>query len=340
MFNSEFVIEFANPWVWWLLPLPVLVYLLAPSYRSHSESVQVSTLSELTTDHTGGVQKDSVASKWPYALLGCVWLGLLLAAARPEQLVVSEQQEVSVRDILLVLDISGSMAIRDMQDDEGETSRMQVMQTAVSEFIEKREHDNIGLIVFGSQALPLTPVSQDHNALLDQIDEMVPGMAGPQTSIGDAIGVGIRTYQQMQQTDQAEVEDTPAKERMMILLTDGLDTSSVLPPRVALRLAQTQNIIIHTIAFGDVSEAGNDGSIDTELLKDIAQQTKGSYHQASGSLASLQDVYAAIDKLTPRKMTLVGLTDRIPLFIYPLSMAFLLLLTLLALSVARRKKDD
>lgn len=337
LLNGSLVVEFAKPWLWLLLPLPLLVFRYAPSYRAHSEFVQVATLETMAPKKERGVENEREAKRWPYVVLSIVWLGLVATAANPERIIVGEQREVSVRDILLVLDISGSMAIRDMQDEEGESSRMDVMKTAVVEFIEKREHDNIGLIVFGSQALPLAPVSHDHNALLEQINEMVPGMAGPQTSIGDAIGVAIRTYRQMNKASNSE-----DKERMMILLTDGLDTSSVLPPRVALRLAETQNVMIHSIAFGNVAEDGSekDSSIDTQLLKDIAKQTRGSYHQASESLESLQNVYAAIDKLAPTKVKLVGMTERESLFTYPLSMSLLFALILLAVSFFKGRKHD
>ena len=285
------MVEFAAPWVWFLLPLPLLVYFLASAYQTHAESVQVATLEALTTSSKLEASKGVGAKKRAYLLVSIIWLTLLSAAARPELIRITEQKEVPVRDILLVLDISGSMAIRDMQGDDGKpsgSSRMQVMQKAVGEFIEKRRYDNIGLIVFGSQALPLTPLSRDHDAVLEQIREMVPGMAGPQTSIGDAIGVAIRSYREMEQEAHGPpVDKQVEKERMMILLTDGMDTSSVLPPRVALRLAEKQKTIIHTIAFGDVRTEESNTSIDTALLRDVAAQTRGSFHEASGSLVSL-----------------------------------------------------
>jgi Ca-activated chloride channel family protein len=340
---GDLQIALVNPWIWWLLPLPVVVFFFAPAYRENSESVQIANLEDLTSAPKSTQAGASKSPTRAYIIVALIWLGLLTAAARPEQISVTGTQEVSVRDILLVLDISGSMAIRDMLGDNGEpggASRMEVMKEAVSEFIEKREYDNIGLIVFGSQALPLTPISQDHVALLEQIDEMAPGMAGPQTSIGDAIGVAIRTYQQSENDttqSQAEGDSTENfdKERMVVLLTDGLDTSSVLPPRVALRLAEKQKIIIHTIAFGDTHSDDSSTSIDLKLLEDIAIQTQGSFHQASESLDSLQRVYDAIDKLAPRKVVLVGTTVREPLFTYPLIFSLIMSASLMVLTLTR-----
>lgn len=329
-------LEFGSSWVGWLLPLPLLVYWWMPEFRQHAERVRVPNLAGLTAKSGLAQRKPRQPQRWPYAIVALVWLSLLLAAAEPQRVVVSKQQQIAVRDILLVLDISGSMAIRDMQDDQGEASRMQVMQQAVADFINKRPHDNIGLVVFGSQALPLTPISQDHNALLGQLTQMVPGMAGPQTSIGDAMGVAVKLYRQL---DRESATEQP--ERMMILLTDGLDTSSILPPKVALRLAQKQRIGIHTIAFGEVSELDDNVSVDTRLLKEIATSTNGSYHQASASLGSLQQVYQAIDDLAPSRQQQVTTVARQPLFIYPLTLAMaatilLLLITMVAQRQAAR----
>ncbi|WP_295890623.1 VWA domain-containing protein [uncultured Vibrio sp.] len=338
-------VELANTWVLWMLPLPVVIYLFAKPYRQYTESVSISNLHALTAGEDKRQYNRAGRVKKSYGLLAIIWLGLLLTAAHPEKVIQGPEQEVSVRDMLLVLDISGSMAIRDMQIGGGEpnsASRMEVMQKAVTEFIRKREYDNIGLVVFGSQALPLTPISQDHQALLEQVNEMVPGMAGPQTSIGDAIGVAIRKFRQMDAVSKSQQIDGDAtseeefnQERMMVLLTDGLDTSSELPPRVALRLAEKQQIVIHSIAFGDMDDKESSHSIDTELLKEMAQKTNGSFHYASRSLTELQQVYDSIDEMVPRKMKLVRHTEREDIFFFPLLLSFIVAMALFALSTLK-----
>lgn len=307
-------IEFQWVWFWLALPVPLLLRYLPRPAMPHLYSVRVPNLPNLLPDAASAGSSTGRGRRGLMLLCWCVWVCLVFASTRPQWVTPPESQEVSARDLVLVLDVSGSMATEDMQDSQGKLmSRTVAMQNAVRQFINERKDDNIGLVVFGSKAYPFAPISADHNVLLQRVADLRPAMAGPQTSIGDAIGSTIKMYNSL----SAGGDSTAENERMVVLLTDGKDTASTLPPDVALRLAKQQHMVIHTIALA----GENQESINLPLLQKIAQQTGGTYHEVNGSSDSLQDVYRAINQLTPRKTKKVGWSYRQPLFVWPLGMA-------------------
>lgn len=322
-------LEFQWVWLWLLLPLPLLLRFLPELPASHQYSVRVPNLPRLLADTPVVGTATTKRQRWLLLLCSAIWCCLVFASTRPQWVAPPQYQDVSTRDIVLVLDVSGSMATEDMQDAKGSLiSRAKAMQEAVREFIHDRAKDNIGMVVFGSKAYPFAPLSADHQVLLQRVNDLRPAMAGPQTSIGDAIGSTIKMYSSL----TSDTEATSANERMVVLLTDGKDTSSTLPPDVALRLAKQQHMIIHTIALA----GGNQESINLPLLQKIARETGGTYHEVNGQLSSLQDVYQAINKLTPRKMKKLGWSYRQALYLWPLSVA-MLGLAVLALCLNRRR---
>lgn len=319
-------LAFQWPWLWLLLPLPLALRLLPAPAATHGFGVRVPNLPGLL-----GQAPEAAAQPgkdgWLLAAFAVFWFCLVFAATRPQWLVPATYQEVPVRDLVLVLDVSASMATEDMRDDNGsKASRMAVLQSAVRSFIQARNDDNIGLIVFGSQAYPFAPLSRDHHVLLQRVDELRPAMAGPLTSIGDAIGSTVKMFRQLPAA-------TGEPERMVVLLTDGKDTASTLPPEVALRLARKEHMTIHTIALGE----GGDDSSDLPLLRKIASATGGTFHLASQESGSLREVYAMLDRITPRKVKKLGWSYRKPLYRYPL-LAALGGLALVALRL-RIKRD-
>lgn len=304
-------LEFQWPWLWLLLPLPIAVRFLPARTLAHAYSVRVPNLPNLLAETPVSVGTATRKRLLLVVFVG-LWFCLVCAATRPQLVMPASYQEISVRDLVLVLDVSGSMATEDMQDAKGgNVTRIAAMQEAVRTFIRARQEDNIGLIVFGSQAYPFAPLSRDHQVLLERVDELQPAMAGPQTSIGDALGSTIKMFRAMQQ--QADTE------RMVVLLTDGKDTSSTLPPEVALRLARTEHITIHTIAMGEDREE----TINLPLLRKIASETGGTFHSAAQSAQSLQDIYDTINRITPRKVKKLGWSYRQPLYLYPLAIALI-----------------
>jgi Mg-chelatase subunit ChlD len=322
---------FEWPWLWLLLPLPLMLRFLPHPPLVHQQSVRVPNLPNLIDEvpHVGS--KSYGGKRRTQFLAAAVWLCLVCAAARPQWIAPPDVTETAARDIILVLDVSGSMATEDMKDSQGKTiTRAVAMQQAVRNFIQQRRSDNIGLIVFGSKAYPFAPVSGDHAVLLERIKDIRPAMAGPQTSIGDAIGSTIK----MGKNEVNEQNQTSSNERMVVLLTDGKDTASTLPPEVALRLAKREKLIIHTIALA----GGNQESINLPLLQKIARETGGTFHVVAGSTDSLEAVYNALNRLTPKKVMTQGWSWRQPLYIWPLGLALLGLL-LMAVSLLKREKS-
>ncbi|MDF3935574.1 VWA domain-containing protein [Pseudomonas citronellolis] len=318
-------LAFEWAWLWLLLPAPLLLHLLPAGARTHGHSVRVPNLPNLLGPEPAA-SAPSGRDRLLLAAFAALWLCLLCAATRPQLLMPASYREVPVRDLLLVLDVSASMATEDMQDEAGaKVSRMAALQRAVRSFIQARPDDNIGLIVFGSQAYPFAPLSRDHRVLLERVDELRPAMAGPQTSIGDALGSTLKMFRQLDAGGQD-------RERMVVLLTDGKDTSSTLPPEVALRLARKEHLRIHTIGLG---EEGDDSS-DLPLLRRIASETGGTFQLAGQSARSLQEVYATLDRINPRKLRQLGWSYRLPLYRYPL-LAALGALALIALRLRGKR---
>lgn len=307
-------LEFEWVWLWLALPLPLLLRYLPAPKTSHHYSVRVPNLPNLLMDTPAAVRSTPRGGRSLLLLWSLIWLCLVGTASRPQWVTPPQFEETSMRDIVLVLDVSGSMATEDMQDAQGKNlSRAVAMQDAVRQFIHARKQDNIGLVVFGSKAYPFAPMSADHQVLLQRINDLHPAMAGPQTSIGDAIGSTIKMYSSLSSANQ----ENTGNERMVILLTDGKDTASTLPPDVALRLAKREHMIIHTIALA----GGNEESINLPLLQKIARETGGTFHKVEGRAADLDEVYLAIDKLTPHKLKKLGWSYRQALFIWPLGVA-------------------
>ncbi|EAW0724334.1 VWA domain-containing protein [Salmonella enterica] len=323
---------FEWPWLWLLLPLPLLLFLLPRPPLEHQQSVRVPNLPNLLDKPSQAGRGTASGQRSRTLLAVTIWCCLVCAATRPDWIAPPEIKEIAARDIILVLDVSGSMATEDMQNSQGENiTRAEAMQQAVVNFIHQRKSDNIGLIVFGSKAYPFAPVSADHAVLLQRVKDIRPAMAGPQTSIGDAIGSTIKMVKNQQ--------NAPGKlqpnERMVVLLTDGKDTASTLPPEVALRLAKREKMIIHTIALA----GGNQESINLPLLRKIARETGGTFHEVAGSADTLESVYNALNTLTPKKVMSQGWSWREPLFIWPLGAALLGLLVMAA-SLLKRERTS
>jgi len=235
------------------------------------------------------------------------------------------QRQQPIRYLMLAIDISQSMEATDYTDATGaRTDRLSAVKSVVRGFIAQRKDDRIGLIVFGTGAYPQAPLTLDHASLSLLLDEVGIGMAGPNTALGDAIGLTIKA-----------LEHTKAQEKVLILLTDGNDTSSAITPDHAARLAQANGIVIHTIGIGDPQATG-DAKVDLATLQAIAHATGGQFFRAEDSQA-LHQVYATLDRLTPHKVRTFSHQPKRDLFFWPLGLAagVLLLGQLLALLRAR-----
>jgi Ca-activated chloride channel family protein len=241
-----------------------------------------------------------------------IWSLLVLAVAQPERLGQPIETSVSARDLILGIDISGSMDTRDFTDPQGEQlQRLEGVRTVVRDFVEGRENDRMALIVFGSKAYLQSPLTEDTTTIVDLLDQTEVGMAGPHTALGDAIGLSIRTF------ESSEIE-----QRLLILLSDGADTASRMSPVNAAEIAKGQGVEIYTIAVGD-PEAQGENRVDVATLQDIATRTGGSYFFAEDQ-AALDEIYDRIDELAPRLTNTQSFRPRQSLHHIPLLVAVLI----------------
>ncbi|MCY1284731.1 VWFA-related Acidobacterial domain protein [compost metagenome] len=316
--------EFAWPWIFLLAPLPWLLRLVLPPAPSGEAALKVSFLGEL--EALAGRRARSHLPGWrqqaPFALL---WLMLLIAAARPQWVGEPLPIPASGRDLLLAVDVSGSMDYADMQWDGEDVSRLTLVKRLLGEFIEGRQGDRVGLILFGSQAYLQAPLTFDRHTVRTWLDEALIGIAGKNTAIGDAIGLALKRLRQR-----------PAESRVLVLVTDGASNGGEIEPLTAARLAAEAGVRIYTIGIGaDPQHAGSSGlfglnpsfDLDEKTLQAIAEQTGGEYFRARDR-DELQAIEATLDRLEPVEQAPTQARPAQALYAWPLALALLMSLLL------------
>jgi Mg-chelatase subunit ChlD len=302
------------PWLLLLLPLPWLAYRFLPAYNEARSAVRVpffAAMSRAVGEAPGIV--GSRRNRWQLLLNVMVWALILLAAARPVFVEKPIERQQPVRDLMLAIDLSQSMETEDFSNASGEKiNRLAAVKQVVQGFIDKRKDDRLGLIVFGSGAYPQAPLTLDHASLSLLLADTSIGMAGPNTAIGDAIGVSLKLL------DQAHEQ-----EKVLILLTDGNDTSSAITPDHAAEMAANKGVIIHTIGIGDPSASG-EAKVNLSALEQIAKTTGGQFFRAEHRNA-LDQVYSTLDRLTPHQVKTLSHQPQRELFYWPLGVAIALL---------------
>jgi Ca-activated chloride channel family protein len=300
-----------------LLALPLLVWWLAPPYREATASIRLPFFDEVARAAGLTPAPGAVVSKtnWLQKVLApLVWALLVLALARPQLVDPPIQKVEPARDLLLALDLSQSMDTRDFRDPSGALiTRVEAVRRVVDGFVQRRTGDRIGLIVFGDAPYPQVPFTLDHATVRAVIAETVPGMAGPRTAIGDSMGLAIKMF-----------ESSKAPERVLILLTDGNDTASRMPPDRAAGIARDNRIRVHTVAIGDPKATGEE-KVDTATLEKIAAETGGRAFFGQDQ-AQLAQIYATLDRITPANHETLTWRPKRELFHYPLGVAVGLLL--------------
>jgi len=309
------VISLAFPWALLLLPLPWLVWRFSPPRREQVPALRFPFFHRIveamgTTPRSGAV----VLSRTRLQMIAAVacWCLVVLALARPER--VGEPIEItkSARDVVLAIDISGSMDVRDFVAPDGaKKQRLEAVRDVVRDFVKRRDGDRMALIVFGSKAYVQAPLTEDLDTIIQLLDRTEVGMAGPHTALGDAIGLAIRTF-----------EASDIEQRLLILLSDGSDTASRMSPVNAAEIAAGKNVEIYSIGVGDPNATGED-RVDLGTLKDIAARTGGAFFFAADE-AALSGVYDRIDQLAPRKVETLSYRPRQSLAYLPLSLAALI----------------
>ncbi|QDT68818.1 von Willebrand factor type A domain protein [Planctomycetes bacterium MalM25] len=237
---------------------------------------------------------------------------MLTALARPQWLEPPIERVIPTRDLLLVIDLSGSMDHEDFTDEEGQTTnRLAAVKEVLGDFLVEREGDRVGLVVFGDSPFLQAPFTTDLALCRQLLDETVVGMAGPRTALGDALGLGMQLF---------ENSDTPTK--TMIALTDGNDTASAVPPVEAARVARDRGVTIHTIAIGDPSTVGEE-AIDLDVLRQVAKESGGESFLALDR-DELQEIYDQLDQIETRELTTASHRPRRDVYYWPLGIALLL----------------
>jgi len=305
------------PWVLLLLPLPWLLRRLLPAAGGGAAALQVPFLGRLRRlDRGQGSVLPTLAGGRSTWLPALAWIALVVAAAGPVRLQDPVALEAPARDLLIAVDLSGSMATEDFTGDDGvPASRLAVVRQLLGDFLDHRDGDRIGLLVFGSAPFVQLPFTRDRAVMESMLEEMVVGMAGPRTMLGDALGLAAKVF-----------EESDLEERVLVLLTDGNDTGSRVAPREAARLCADRGIRVFTIGAGDPAAAGEE-ALDEATLAAVAETTGGAYFRA-GDRAELAAVYAAIDAQVPRVVSVSRYRPREPLFTLPLALAWLCMLAL------------
>ncbi len=313
------MIEFAYPWLFFLLVLPVVVRLIAPHHLEERASLQAPFFQRLA-DITG--QTPQKGATTPQRLLvqrlvlGFAWLLIVTALAKPEWVGEPIVQNKSARDLMIAVDLSGSMETLDFVDENGQPQgRLDGVKAILADFAKNRDGDRLGLILFGTAPYLQVPFTADLDVFVELLGESAVGMAGSRTNFGDAIGLAIKLFKK-----------SSVKDRVLIVLTDGNDTGSKVPPIEAARIARAFNIKIHTIAIG-LPEGDEQTALDVDTLQAVAQVNGGQFFRAE-SQSDLIQAHEEISRLEPRKYETIAYSPKSQLFYYPLGLVALLYMIL------------
>lgn len=303
-------------WAWpiallaWPLPLVLLWFL--PRYKTSGARA-------LLVNNPGAWSGTSGSTKVSFiqqCLLAIMWTFLVLAVARPQTFSDVIALPDSGRDLMMAVDISGSMREQDIALNNRAVTRMAVVKAVAEDFIARRAGDRVGLILFGSQAYVQTPLTEDHETVQYFLRDAAIGLAGRSTAIGDAIGLAVK-----------RLREREADTRVLVLLTDGENTAGVRPLEAA-QLAADNNVRIYTIGIGagGASRLGfglRRQELDERSLTNVAELTGGRYFRARNA-NELEAIYADIDALEPTEEINEGFRPKHERFAWPLAISLLL----------------
>ncbi len=327
--GSGDMISLNAPFALALLPLPLLVVWLVPPHRERVPALRFPFFRKIV-DAAGAESGPGAVvmtrTRLQIVTAALVWCLSVLALAQPERVGAPVEITKAARDVVLAIDISGSMDARDFATPDGKPKqRLEGVRDVVGAFVGGRDGDRMALIVFGSKAYVQTPLTEDLETITALLDRTEVGMAGPHTALGDAIGLAIRTF-----------EASDIEQRLLILLSDGSDTASRMSPVNAAEIAAGEGVEVHTIGVGDPDATG-EARVDLATLQDIASRTGGEFFFA-GDEAALRSVYDSIDELAPREVETLSYRPRQSLAWIPLALAALAgLFTVLFLFLGSRR---
>lgn len=292
------MITFAHPWLLLLLlviPLMVVWYLLR--YRKQKPALQFSNISLFR-----GVRKTFRQRTYPllFVLRMVAAAAIIIALARPQSMLSRQEMKVEGIDIVLAMDVSGSMLAEDFKP-----NRLEAAKKVASDFIDGRRNDRMGLVVFSGEAFTQVPLTIDHNVLIKQLMSLKSGMIKDGTALGDGLATAIN-----------RIKDSEAKSKVIILLTDGINNQGAVDPQSAAEIAALYNIRLYTIGvgtqglapypfrdpFGHIHYQNVPVELDEQLLTSMAQSTDDGHYFRATNKKSLQNIFGQIDQMEKSKI--------------------------------------
>lgn len=326
------MMTFQWPWLGLLLPLPFLLRWLLPAQPSAEQAALIVPFLE---DFPSNESRRIITQqRWPLRVAAFAWIFLVIACTRPQWLGEPLELAVNGRDLMLAVDVSGSMEEKDFIIKGKYYDRLTATKYVVSDFVQRRVGDRLGLILFGTRAFLHVPLTFDRKTVQTLLNEAFIGITDdePQTSIGDAIGLAIKRLQ-----------DEKSDSRVLVLLTDGANTAGELPPLKAAEIAAEHHLKIYTIGIGademlvrslfGTRRVNPSADLDEKTLQAIADKTGGRYFRARNT-EELNQIYAILDQLEPVEKDKQFFRPKSELFYWPLSLS-MILASLLAISRVR-----
>jgi Ca-activated chloride channel family protein len=312
------MINLLLPWVLLALPIPLLMYLLPIKNQKQTAALKMPLLIQNASSQTYTVKN----KKSPRVLFLLIWVLVVISASQPQWLGESVNVPTEGREMMIAVDLSGSMQVEDMQINGRTVNRLDMLKVLLGDFIERRTGDRLGLILFGDDAYMQTPMTFDRKTVQQMLDEAVLGLVGKQTAIGDAIALAVKRFDTKKDSN-----------RVLLLLTDGQNTAGKITPEQALELAVAKDITIYSVGIGaDVMiqnsifgkrQINPSSELDEESLQQLASETGGYYFRARDS-KGMGEIYELLDALEPIEQDQQQMRPLTALFYWPLTIALLL----------------
>ena len=345
MFDSLSVsFEFVQP-LWFIaLPLPALVYFAVPAYRTKQMAIKVPFFRDLV-EALGEAPSEGASqltpSWWQRITLIITWVLVVCALAKPTILGEPQVREQLGRDVMVVVDLSGSMAEQDFISKQGKKiSRLDATKEVLADFVKTRKGDRLGLILFGDAAFVQTPFTADQDVWLELLNQTDVAMAGQSTHLGDAIGLAIKVFEQsakqaLSSQNTKNSLSATEREKVVIVLTDGNDTGSFVEPVDAAKVAKAKGVRIHMIAMGDPQTVG-EVALDIATINRIAKESGGEAFEALNR-DELSKAYVQIGKLEPQLYESTTYRPKQGLHHYLMAIVVVMYLTAFSLATLRRR---
>jgi len=312
------MISLLLPWVLLALPIPLIMYFLPAKNQNQAAALKMPVLIQDSSNQTFSTK----AKKSPRILFLTIWTLVVISASQPQWLGEAVNVPTEGREMMIAVDLSGSMQVEDMQINGSAVNRLDMLKILLGDFIERRTGDRLGLILFGDDAYMQTPMTFDRKTVQQMLDEAVLGLVGKQTAIGDAIALAVKRFDEKKQSN-----------RVLLLLTDGQNTAGKITPEQALELAVAKDITIYSVGIGaDVMIQNSlfgkrrinpSSELDEESLQRLASETGGHYFRARNS-KDMNEIYHLLDELEPIEQDQQQMRPLKALFYWPLSIALLL----------------